>query len=256
MMRIFRQILEDIKRGENIDLFITVTLVAIIAVLDVLSIASTGLVASVTLATLGLIALGLLVTRYKIENIYHTHDVVNTVKLSTKIFSSLDIDLANERTKEIWMLGLVLRGTIYRHFYDFNRNVAQGTRIRAMITNWNKVDMNTTVKRLSRGVTTERFRTGYEEAIDRLRIINQSVKDLDGVKLKLLEFVPSFSLYIFPKTEDGGIIYVEMYCFKSSDGSIPKFRVTERENPIWYKHFLSQFELMWQDAEEFPLKLE
>jgi len=251
MKKILRQIWEDIKRGENIDLLATIGLVVVIAILDILDLASPDLVSSVTLTTLGLIAIGLLVTRYKMDMINHRYDNANTVQLSKKMLDTLESDLKDENVKEIWMLGLVLRGTIYRHFHSFNQNVANGTRFRAIIADWNKIDMNTTVKRLARGVTLDSFQAGYKEAVERLKEIHQSAKNRDGVQLRLLDFVPPFSLYLFPKAKDGGIIYVEIYCYKSRDGSIPKFLVREQENPIWYKHFLEQFELMWRDSKEF-----
>jgi hypothetical protein len=72
----------------------------------------------------------------------------------------------------------------------------------------------------------------------------------ENVQLRLLGFVPSFSLYVFPKAENGGVLYVEIYGYRSPSGSIPKFQLTERENPEWYEHFVSQFETMWEDAED------
>jgi hypothetical protein len=54
--------------------------------------------------------------------------------------------------------------------------------------------------------------------------------------------------------EDGGIIYVEIFGYKSPLGSVPRFRITEYENRMWYKHFINQFETIWQDAEDFNLK--
>lgn len=258
MKRLLLRVYEDIKHGENIDLFAAVALAAFIFTLDILGKASSDLVASVALATLGLLAVGLLLTRYKMDSIHRAHDIPNLVQFSRQPFPSLESDLRNENTKEIWMLGLVLRGTIYNNFYNFKQNVQTGTKLRVMISNRNKINTDTTVMQFTRGghATGKEavwFPAGYEETINRLREIRLNAPQMENVKLKLLDFVPSFSLYIFPKAEEGGVIYVEIYCYKSETGSIPKFRISQHENPQWYKHFVNQFELMWKDAKEHSL---
>lgn len=247
MRRFARQVLEDIKRGENVDLIITVVLALVIAILNGLGVASPGIVSSITLATLGLIAIGLLITRYRMEDIYNKADITNSIHFLAQKPSALASDLA--KAKEVWMVGLIMRGTTFDNFYNFKGKVSQGAKIRTLIANPNKVDLDNIAKRFSRAATAEQFRADFEQTINQYRQFRQAANKADNVQLRLLEFVPPFSLYVFPKAESGGVLYVEMYGYKSPSGSIPKFRVTEHDNPEWYKHFVSQFELMWQDSE-------
>jgi len=262
MKKILRQIWEDIKRGKNIDLMSTVALTFIITVLNALNISSPNLVSSATLATLCLLAIGLLATRNKLELILHKQDSKNIVQFFTGPLSSLEETFRDGKTKEIWMLGLALRGTIKDYFYNFGTDVSairdygqvsKSAKVRAIISDWKKIDIDITVRRLARKVKPDDFRTEYEETISQLREFRRSAKNPEEVHLRLLDFVPPISLYIFPKTKGRGVVYVEVYCYKSRDGSIPKFCITEQDNPDWYKHFVRQFELMWQDAKEFAL---
>lgn len=255
MKRILRQIFEDIKHGENIDLMVTVALALIIAILDLFGMTNTELISTITLATLGLLAMGLLLTRYKMDNIQSAQDFANSVHFSRQPLSSFDVHLRSENVKEIWMLGLVLRGTIYRNFFSLKQHSQVGTKMRVLISNRNKINTDTTVRQFTRGGHAKGkegiwFPAGYEETLNRMAEIRQAAPDVDNIRLRLLDFVPSFSLYIFPRIKDGGVLYVEIYCYKSEDGSIPKFRITQHENPQWYRHFVQQFEFMWKDGEE------
>ena len=80
MRHFIKQILDDIRRGENIDLLVTIALVLAISVLNGLGRASAELVSSITLATIGLIAIGFLVTRYRLEDIYRKEYTPDGVK--------------------------------------------------------------------------------------------------------------------------------------------------------------------------------
>lgn len=66
-MQMLRRIWEDVRRGENIDLYLTVGVAIVLALLNVLGFAPQSLIAPVTLAVLGLLAINSLVNRRKIE---------------------------------------------------------------------------------------------------------------------------------------------------------------------------------------------
>jgi hypothetical protein len=248
MKHFIKLIIEDIKKGENIDLIVTVALVIIISIFGVIGMASSEIVSSVTLAVLGLMAIGLLGTRYKIDDIHRKKDSTNLFEFMTDDFPELKTELIN--ATEIWMVGLMLKGTTTRHYYHFKEKASQGTTFRTLIVNMNKIDLKRVVDRFSRIGTPEQFQADFAQTIKQYDEFRQNALNPKNVQLKTLDFVPSISLYVFPKRPNGGVVYVELYGYKSSLGSIPKFRVTEHENPQWYKHFLSQFEIMWNVAEE------
>jgi hypothetical protein len=248
MKRFLRQLFTDIVRGENIDLIITVILVMVISVLNSIGFASAQLISSITLTTLGLIAIGLLVTRYKIDDIHRRNDPANMIAFSTKKHPFLEADLTN--ATEIWMLGLVLRATTADNFHSFKRRVGQGLRLRALIVDPDEVSMEKVNKQFPRGFTDVQMRTLFDVVIGQYQELRQVANSVDNVQLRLIDITPPFSLYIFPHGANGGVVYVETYGYNSSSGSIPKYRISANENPIWYQHFTSQFELMWKDGKK------
>ena len=206
---------------------------------------------SITLATLGLIAVGLLVTRYKLSDIYRKENASNTVEFCVE--KPLELLRVFSDTREIWMIGLTLRGTTTRYFHDFKKKAEKGAKLRTMIVNFDKVDMVSMVRRFSRGGDAEQFKADSRQTLNQYKQISLSSKNPDNVQVRLLDFVPSFSAYILPHAEDGGIAYVEIFGYRSHLGSIPRFCVSEKKNPDWYKYFVSQFEMMWNDADKTSL---
>jgi hypothetical protein len=239
MKKFLRRLTQDIIRGENIDLLITVVLALGISILNTLGMAPSSLSSSITLAVLGLIAIGLLATRYRIDEIGHRGDLPDTVHFARYKADSFMNDFSN--AKEICMLGFVLRGTIAENFYTLKQSVGEGVKIRTMILDPKKADMDKMVKHFTWATHSDLFRVEYEQMINRYKQIYSAASNPDNVQLRLLDFMPHISLYIFPKRGDNGVLYVEMYGYRS-DSSIPKFRITERDNPNWYKHFTNQFE--------------
>ena len=72
-MRLLRQVWQDISRGKNIDLYLTVAAAIIISVLGLvnspLKSSAQDLTASITLAILGLLAIGTLSNRHRLERV-------------------------------------------------------------------------------------------------------------------------------------------------------------------------------------------
>ncbi len=68
-MRTLQRIWDDIRRGENIDLYATVCAAIGLVILNLIGIASTTWIAQITLAVLGLIAISTIGNRYRIEEV-------------------------------------------------------------------------------------------------------------------------------------------------------------------------------------------
>jgi hypothetical protein len=246
MQKFLKQLWSDIQHGENVDLIVTVSLVLIISVLNALGIASVELVSSITLATLGLIAVGLLVTRYRLDEIRRKENSFNTVEFSGE--KPVELTKVIGDAREIWMIGLTLRGTTTGYFHDFKKKAEKGARFHVMIVNLDKINLEPMLRRFSRGGNAEQFKADFRQTLNQYKQIGMLSKNPDYVQVRLLDFVPSYSAYIFPHAGDGGIAYVEIFGYKSPRGSVPRFCISEKQNPEWYQHFVSQFEIMWNDA--------
>lgn len=248
LKRFIKRLWSDIEHGENLDLFVTVILAFVILFLNSIGVPlqPTQLTA-IILATLGLITISLLISRYKLDDLSQKQADNQGIRFSVR---KPQIIIDNfVAAKEVWLLGIFLRGTTSENYHEFLQKVERGGKIRTLIVNANKVRMEEIITRFARGAIEEQFHADFHQTINRHKQFCQAAKLPDNVQLKTIDFIPPFSLCIFPKTNDGGLIFVETYGYKSPKGSVPRYLITERDQPEWYKHFVNQFETMWQDAE-------
>ena len=64
-----RHLWDDIRKGENIDLYLTIAAAVIFVVLNLVGVASTSFLAPLTLAVLGLLAITNLGNRHRMEEL-------------------------------------------------------------------------------------------------------------------------------------------------------------------------------------------
>lgn len=253
-MSILQQIFRDLKQGENITWLAIILLLIITLILNGLGLMSDTLVTSITIAMLGLLATGVLMIKYRAEEILNQgklYDTANTVQLLDRYPLLLDDYLRN--SNEIMMLGLILRKTTYAFYDEFVERVKSGLKIHGLLVNPYSptVDMALITRRFSRRDPPELFRSEYEAVLERYTNLRDIAVRADNIQIGLIEFTPPFGLYIFPREKDGGVIFVQIYAHRAPIGATPRFVITERQNPIWYKRFYELYEIMWQDAANY-----
>jgi hypothetical protein len=246
-----KQIFRDFRKGENISFFATVLLVIITLIGRALHLISDSIINSLTLAMMGLVATGFLMLQYRISEILKVSraaDSASAIQLLNEFPPVVEDYFRNEDT--IWMLGISLRKTMINHYEDFAFHVKNGLKIRAMLVNPNSryINMNQVAKSYSRKDPPNVFFSEYDAILERYRSLREEALDQNNVQVGLLDFVPSFSLYIFPDAKNGGIIFVQIYAYKAPVGTAPYFVVNQKQNPIWYQQFRVLYEKMWNDS--------
>lgn len=250
----FKKILRDLLKGENITVLATILLVIITIVAKGLGLVPDALVATLTLAMLGLIATGFLTMKYQNEEILKTSkvkDPADTVQLLSEFPDQLDELL--KTASEIWMLGITLRKTTHNHYDDFVVRLQKGLKIRALLLNpySRSVNLTSVARSYSRKDSPELFAAEYRTVLLRYEALLHEANQASDVQVGLLDFVPPFSLYIFPHAKEGGIIFVQLYAYKAPVGATPYFVVTQKDNPIWYGNFCALYEQMWDDSLDY-----
>jgi len=260
-MKYFRRLLQDILHFQNVELIPVVVLGLIILIFNILGIKTilgcsiSDLLPSLTLIALGLLSIGLLFTRYRIEETYLFANTTDIISFESDKNTEIIENLKN--SNEVLLIGINLRKTTIQYYENFIKIAKRGGYVKAVIAHPEKINICDLCDRFERGrVTPAQYLSAFDQTILQfcnIRKINEEIGiDVNAVELRAINFIPSFSLYIFPKAKGGAFAYVEIFAYKSPDGSIPKFKVSKLKNPVWYDHFLSQFNKIWDDAE--PIK--
>src|SRR5574341_1403896 len=105
-MRLFNRIWKDIRRGENIDLFLTIVVAISLVALNVIGFATDKLIAPITLAVLGMLAITMLGNRYRIEELLQRNMQTNESFFLEEFPMTLITDF--ESATELWLVGVSL----------------------------------------------------------------------------------------------------------------------------------------------------
>jgi hypothetical protein len=130
MRRLWQRLIDVLRTGENLDLYATVVAAVIVMVWNLFGVPDPGLVSSITLAVLGLLAVGLLANRSRLERLLRLQSrQANEVLLTD--FPNMTTEL--ERSSDIWISGQNLRRTAISFCALFGDKLEKGAHIRILL---------------------------------------------------------------------------------------------------------------------------
>lgn len=246
-MAILHRVWQDIRKGENIDLYATVLVAFLIVILNIFGVAQ-NLVAPLTLALLGLLAVALLGNRYQVEKLAAELKQPERELFRQKYPATLEQDL--QRATELWLVGVTLSRTVKSNYSLFEEKLKRGGTMRVLL-----VDPD------GDGVAMAKMREyGGRYDVDRIRnLIRGSLDDLcslrahapDRLHCRVIDHPLGFGgLAVDPNTA-GGILYLEHFSHKMPGGSVPKF-VLAAQDGDWYDFFKGELQALWEDGEPWP----
>jgi hypothetical protein len=241
-MRIIRRIWDDIRHGENIDLYLTVIIAIGLTLLNLLGIAPQTLIAPITLAVLGLIAVSSLLTRHIIEEHLQKIAISSTPVLRGRS----EIPSFQERGKyasEIVIVGVSLV-SVTIHLDFFEQKMKDGCRLRFLLLSpqspalqvWNSINKVRTVE------------GDIEQILNILGILVQMETSKGKCEVRLSDVFLPFGLAAFDPEKDTGFMNIEIYAYKRALGERPHFLLTKEKDNKWFEFYKSQYEQLWSDS--------
>ncbi len=248
-MSYLKRIWEDIRRGENIDLFITVLIAIGLAILNIAGVAPAALIAPLTLAVLGLLAVATLGNRYKLEESLETLNRTHTGLFQEKMPASMENDLRNAR--DLWLVGVTLNRTLNTHYSALEQKLGRGDTVRVLLVapDGRGPEM-LELREYKARYSTERIRHLIRDSLDDLCNLQQR---FGGLEVRVIDYPLSYGGVLVNPASSDGIFYLEHYPFKTPGGSMPKF-VLEAKNGRWYTFFKLEIETIWENATPWNCK--
>lgn len=242
-MSYLKRIWQDIRRGENIDLFITVVVAIGLAILNLAGVAPANLVAPLTLAVLGLLAVATLGNRFKLEESLETLNRTHTGLFQEKMPGKMENDI--RRARELWLVGVTLNRTINTHYSLLEEKLARGDRVRVLLVHPEGVGPEMLALREYKArYSTTRIRHLIHDSLDDLCNLQQR---FGGVEVRVIAYPLSYGGVLINPNERDGLLYLEHYPFKTPGGSLPKF-VLEAKNGHWYEFFKLELQTIWDNS--------
>ena len=243
-MKILRHSWSDIRRGENIDLYLTVGIAIILALLNFLGLAPQSLLASMTLAVLGLLAVTSLVNRHRFEEtLKKIQDTQSQEGVFVSDFPADWLDTM-EKSSELWIMGINL-SRVVSDFSLLEKKLRRGDTIKALL-----VSPKGSAFKIS-GM--RRREAEYSE--QNLSLIRASLASLcklrviapDRIEIRTIDYPLSFGVFAVDPDKTSGILFLSYFPFRTPGGAIPKL-VLKPKNGLWYDHFREEMRNLWDSA--------
>jgi len=113
-MRFLKRAWQEIRRGENIDLYATIVVAFVVVVLGLVGIVGPAVLTSLTLATLAALAFSTLGNRHRLEDLPHKFANLGQEFFQDEHPVELDGWLAS--ASEVWLVGASLGRTVKTNY--------------------------------------------------------------------------------------------------------------------------------------------
>jgi hypothetical protein len=237
-MKFWRRVLEDLVRGENIDLYATVLLAFVAAAINVFGVAPQGLITSLGIAAIALIASAILGNRYRIEDIqkYIRQDLSN--KILREFPDTIDKDVAN--ASEFWYIGVNATVTLRNYRSLFEEKARAGRKLHFLL-----VDPKGSACAMSAA------RSPGKPYVDREKInIISNLDDLceirklspSNVKVRVIDDPLAYGGFVINPDQPEGVMYILRYSYQAVIR--PKF--VFRPGDEWYNFTRAEINSLWE----------
>lgn len=246
-MKFLERISIDIKRGENLDLYLTVAIAITVGILSITGLAPTNWIPSITLTVLALLAFSALQNRhYFQESLLHSTETSRKIRAADFLrleqqLSDKDFAFANT----IWISGITLTRTTREYMHIFGQRLVAGAEIRIALTDATKQNVLEEYSIRSVGDTNAKY---WKNRLDTILTVIDATASVLGSRGKLevghVPFIQAFGLVLIDPDQPHGVCYVEIYHHKSSERQAT-FKLTKADDPYWFDHYKRQYEIVW-----------
>lgn len=258
MLKYVKLVYKELKNGENLDLYITITLSIVVAILSIIGATEFKILSAAILAVLGLLANSLLSSRRAMSDMQSAANELETEikSLKSNIFASdssstftfqkdfPDFSKDFQSAKRISVLGASLHSTTIRYYSDYEKALQRGASLRILVCEPSSTLLEIQV-----------FRT---YAIRDVKLLKRSIKDHISLMQKLQSSLPnskcesktisliiSSGLVIVENDDGTAKIFVKLMPFRTPGSDYPVFELNNKKNQEWFDFFYNQFEMLW-----------
>jgi hypothetical protein len=249
------QFFNDLKKGENLDLYVTLTLAILLAILKpVLALFGINIapnaIASLTLSVLAAITIVLLVNRKRMDSLEQRLLQQTRSEIVTAFPESYVTDLG--RARKILQTGIHLASNLNDYHDQYELILQSGATIRFLIVAPDGNALKMTALRFAGGTS----RAGQEQARiqSSLNVIAGLMEEYPGrIELRVIDYLLDESGLLIELPNGKEILYLERYTFRHSGGSMkPKFIYTP-DNP-WFQFVKKEMEELWKAGKPYGIE--
>jgi len=258
-MTILKQIWDDIKRGENLDLYLTIVVVFGLGILNIVGSPPQAWVTSATLAALGVLAISAL-RRERHTGEYELGKRLGQLGISQVYqdrhkLPKLD-DYLGRAKLDVLIVGISLYGMITSHRGWFERKIAAGCSFRFLLPA-SLPDMSH-LTHLADEVAIRQTRYDLERTLHEVVDLAEKTTPIKGkarVEVRVFNFIPTMGVVMVDSHKRSGSIRIELYPYASPIDKRPAVELqATQEDDCLYDFIRTRYEDLWQKSHPYEAK--
>ena len=248
-MKTLRLIWDDIRKGENIDLYLTIVAAVLFVVLNLVGVTSQSFLAPLTLAVLALLAITNLGNRHRMEELLeqkaHTLDDFFQEEYPPSYKNDFD------HATEVWLVGVSLNRTIKTLYGKLEQKLKQGGRVRVLLVHPQGPGLEMAVER---GYSLRDVDMKRQEILSNLRLLNAlRLIAPDRLEVRTIQHPLNYGATATNPNDSNGALYLEHYCFRVTTESLPRY-VLRTQDGRWYDFFKAELRTLWEAGQIWTIE--
>lgn len=252
--RLFKRLVQDVKAGENIDVYIIFLLSLVLAVLGVVGVIQATILSAGILATLSILAYSTLAIRHTLidfkENLntfYSGETVPFKSRRGNKPFRELI-----ESTHTLWLYGQSLLSLWPPHADLLLEKVNKGGELRILVFNPESARLPIVAEQVRR--SPESLKSDILKTLMECKDFSHEWTGIGRFEVRLTEGIPGYNMIICDPNQSNGELRVEFYGYHSNLNDRPHIELYASRNRYWFDYYLGQYNELWESATPFPTK--
>lgn len=247
MKRYFQTAWDDIRSGENIDIYLTLLVCLVLVVAGIVGIADFIVLASGILATLAILATSILGVRKAAQNLREALDKSgHRRRLKKHSQTGIDSGKISKAQTLDWM-SVSLFKTLPMLHYGISECLRREGQVRILLVDPRNSDVLNALARSGYFFNDpEKMSRDISSILDSIENWRRTIPNC-RLEIRLLRGQPPYRMHIVDRLHPTGHMYLRVFvAINSSD--IPTLSLHADEDREWFEFFTDQFERFWNES--------
>jgi hypothetical protein len=245
-MTVLERIFSDLRRGENIDLYVTLAAALVLVPLNVFGLVPGESIAALILALLGLVSVSLLGNRHRLDEVRNRLAAISVSGTTLVDEFPSDFRARMEEARDIWLIGTHHSAALTAYYQVFQNLVKEGGRLRFLLIAPDGAAARMAAMRFPGNVEPDQESLRIKSSLKTISALRQTAPDY--VEVRIIDFLVDYTAFVLDPSSPRAVIYLERSTYKTSGGSRkPKF-VYKKGDIAWFGHISAEVDQLWDSA--------
>jgi len=256
-MKFIQEVLQDFRRRQNLDIYITFVIAIIVAILGVVGVADQTVITSATLATLAVALVSLLQNRRDNDNISEAIDKIAKPELSAaqffeQQFNPQDLRDSIIHSRKIYFWSTTFSTTLRTLRYAIEQALLAEAEIRILVLKPGASSEREPFRDTG-GIGKERTDASVRYALMNLAEIAKSTAT-KKLEIRVIDYIPPWAIISIDPHLPTGYMRIRLNAIHIPGKTRPAFGLSKKIDKEWFDYFNHQFEMVWRLSEPIDVQ--